>query len=117
LCNLLNTLLLLPDNPEQGVLALLTGVLNLINEHIEWENLEFKFSLLADFCVILSAMKQETFLYHVHNVESNDTLYGSDVKFLKEVNKLIASVMNDIFKLLVNFVSFYNFNNSNNQNR
>ena len=42
-------------------------------------------------------------------VESNDTLYGSDVKFLREVRKLIDSVTEDLLELLASFVSFILF--------
>lgn len=65
--NMLSTLLLIPDNPEQGVLYLLTGVLNLVNKHYQWENTEIKFNLLANFLVILGAMTQESYIYHINS--------------------------------------------------
>ena len=65
--NMLSTLLLIPDNPEQGVLYLLTGVLNLVNKHFQWENTEIKFNLLASFLVIFGAVTQENFIYHINN--------------------------------------------------
>jgi len=81
--NMMSTLIVIPDNPEQGVLYLLTGVLNLIEKHFAWENVDIKFSLLAKCLIALSALRQDEFLYHVNGVESNDTLYGSDGKYLK----------------------------------
>lgn len=83
--NMMSTLVVIPDNPEQGVLYLLTGVLNLIEKHFAWENVDIKFSLLVKSLVALSALRQEEFLYHVNGVESNDTLYGSDNKYLKVI--------------------------------
>lgn len=103
--NLMTTLLIIPDNPDQGVLYLLTGVINLVQKHFQWENLEIKFCLLANMLVIFNSLKQENYLYHVENVESNDTLYGSDPKFIKELNKLVDSVLDEILKLLESFVS------------
>jgi hypothetical protein len=71
LSNMMSTLLVIPDNPEQGVLYLLTGVLNLIQKHYTWENLEIKFNLLCNALVILSALKQDEYLYHVNEGENN----------------------------------------------
>jgi hypothetical protein len=65
LSNLMSTLLVIPDNPEQGVLYLLTGVLNLIQKHFQWENLDIKFNLLCNSLVILGALKQDEYLYHI----------------------------------------------------
>lgn len=65
LTNMMSTLLILPDNPEQGVLYLLTGVLNLIDKHLTWENADVKFNLLANAIIILTALKQENYLYHI----------------------------------------------------
>ena len=67
LCNLLSTLLLIPDNPEQGGLYLLNGVLNVIQMHFPWENLEVKFNLLVNFVCLLSALKQENYIHHIPN--------------------------------------------------
>ena len=105
LLDLMSTLLIIPDNPEQGVLYLLTGVINLIEKHFQWENVEIKYSLLAKALLILSALKQEDFLYHVNGVESNDTLYGSDAKYVRELNKLVENVIESLVKLLGNVSS------------
>ena len=66
LSNMMSTLLLIPDSPEQGVLYLLTGVLNMINQ-FNWDNLEIKFNLLANALVIFSALEQENYFYFVTN--------------------------------------------------
>jgi hypothetical protein len=65
LANMMSTLLILPDNPEQGVLYLLTGVLNLIEKHLNWENVDVRFNLLVNVIIILTALKQEDYLYHI----------------------------------------------------
>ena len=46
------------------------------------------------------------FLILTIKVESNDTLYGSDGKFLKELNRIISSLLEDVFEILQNSVSF-----------
>lgn len=67
LANILSTLILLPDNPDQGVLYLLNGLLNLIQTHFEWENKEIKLNLMITSLSLLSALKQENHIYHVPN--------------------------------------------------
>ncbi len=67
LTSMMSTLLLIPDNPEQGVLYLLTGVINLISKHVQWENEDIKFNLLANSMIALSAMSQTSFIYHLNN--------------------------------------------------
>lgn len=114
---LMATLLAVPDNPDQGVLYLLTGCLNLVQKHVAWQSQEIKFALLVNAMGVLSALKQESHLYGVNDVEANDTLYGYDVKYLREVNALIDSVVADlsamiqsqVYNLLANKKS-YEFN-------
>ncbi len=69
LSNMLSTLLLVPDSPEQGVLYLLTGVINMINQY-NWDNLEIKFNLLTNVLVIFSALEQENYMHSIHNGNS-----------------------------------------------
>lgn len=123
LSNMMSTLLVIPDNPEQGVLYLLTGVINLIQKHFVWESTEIKFNLLCNSLVILGALKQDNYLYHMTDgiissligeilfnlfkqikVESNDTLYGSDSKYFREINTLIDSVLQDLVQTLLTTV-------------
>ena len=66
LSNMMSTLLLVPDSPEQGVLYLLTGVINMINQ-FSWDNLETKFNLLTNVLVIFSALEQENYMHSIHN--------------------------------------------------
>ena len=82
LSSMLSTMLIIPDNPEQGVLYLFTGVFNLINKHFNWENLEYKIRLLAQCLILLSAIKQESYLHHINN-----GLKFNNLKF--DLNKII----------------------------
>ncbi len=110
LLNMMSTLLIIPDNPDQGVLYLSTGVLNIITKHFSWENLDIKLNLLLNLITLLSALKQENYLFNIENLELNDTLYGSDIKYIREVNKTIETVMEEIINLFEKLVSsFFKF--------
>ena len=106
LLNMMSTLLIIPDNPDQGVLYLLNGVLNIITKHFNWENLEIKFNLLLNLLILLGAYKQENYLFEIENVELNDTLYGSDIKYIREINNTIEIVMEEILILFEKIVSY-----------
>uniref|UniRef100_A0A8C3V0Q0 VPS35 endosomal protein-sorting factor-like n=1 Tax=Catharus ustulatus TaxID=91951 RepID=A0A8C3V0Q0_CATUS len=96
LCNFFSTLLVVPDHPEQGVLFLVRGLLNVIQDYTWEDNSDDKIRIYTNVLHLLSAMTQETFIYHVDKVDSNDTLYGGDSKFLAEINKLSETVVSQI---------------------
>ncbi|XP_062359251.1 VPS35 endosomal protein-sorting factor-like isoform X3 [Cinclus cinclus] len=96
LCNFFSTLLVVPDHPEQGVLFLVRGLLNVIQDYTWEDNSDDKVRIYTNVLHLLSAMTQETFIYHVDKVDSNDTLYGGDSKFLAEINKLSETVVSQI---------------------
>uniref|UniRef100_A0A7M4EK97 VPS35 endosomal protein-sorting factor-like n=1 Tax=Crocodylus porosus TaxID=8502 RepID=A0A7M4EK97_CROPO len=96
LCNFFSTLLIVPDHPEQGVLFLVRGLLNVIQDYTWEENCDDKIRIYTNVLHLLSAMTQETYIYHVDKVDSNDTLYGGDSKFLAEINKVCETVITQI---------------------
>ncbi|XP_066185721.1 VPS35 endosomal protein-sorting factor-like isoform X3 [Sylvia atricapilla] len=96
LCNFFSTLLVVPDHPEQGVLFLVRGLLNVIQDYTWEDNSDDKVRIYTNVLHLLSAMTQEAFIYHVDKVDSNDTLYGGDSKFLAEINKLSETVVSQI---------------------
>ncbi|XP_015271594.1 PREDICTED: UPF0505 protein C16orf62 homolog [Gekko japonicus] len=100
LCNFFSTLLVIPDHPEQGVLFLVRGLLNVIQDYTWEDNSDDKVRIYANVLHLLSAMNQETYIYHVDKVESNDTLYGGDTKFLAEISKLCETVIAQILEHL-----------------
>ncbi len=67
LLNMMSTLLIVPDNPDQGALYLLTGVLNIIIKHFNWENVELKLNLLLNLLTLLGSLKQENYLFRIEN--------------------------------------------------
>uniref|UniRef100_A0A663N5E8 VPS35 endosomal protein-sorting factor-like n=1 Tax=Athene cunicularia TaxID=194338 RepID=A0A663N5E8_ATHCN len=96
LCNFFSTLLVVPDHPEQGVLFLVRGLLNVIQDYTWEDNSDDKIRIYTNVLHLLSAMTQEAYIYHVDKVDSNDTLYGGDSKFLAEINKLCETVIAQI---------------------
>uniref|UniRef100_T1JKK3 VPS35 endosomal protein-sorting factor-like n=1 Tax=Strigamia maritima TaxID=126957 RepID=T1JKK3_STRMM len=95
-CNFLSTLLVVPDNPEHGVLYLLRGLLNVLHDYVWDTTNETKVHIYLNVLDFLSALSQESYYYHIDKVDSNDRLYGSDPKFLSEVNKMIKIVLDEI---------------------
>ncbi|XP_051172865.1 VPS35 endosomal protein-sorting factor-like [Leptopilina boulardi] len=95
LSNFLSTLLVVPDSPEHGVLYLMRGLLNAIQRCFE-EHSSTKYYLYLRVLDLLSTYTQENYPYHVDKVDSNDRLYGSDHKFIGEVNKISSKVLHEI---------------------
>ncbi|XP_074647304.1 VPS35 endosomal protein-sorting factor-like [Tubulanus polymorphus] len=98
--NFLSTLLVVQDSPDQVVLCLLRGLLNALDAY-SWEsNSDSKIILYMNVLNLLSSMSQETYLYHVNKVDSNDAMYGSDPKFLNEVSKICKTLIDAILNQL-----------------
>ncbi|KAK2491621.1 hypothetical protein MC885_001898, partial [Smutsia gigantea] len=100
LCNFFSTLLIVPDHPEHGVLFLVRELLNVIQDYTWEDSSDDKVRIYTCVLHLLSAMSQETYLYHIDKVDSNDSLYGGDSKFLAENNKLCETVMAQILEHL-----------------
>ncbi|XP_078273677.1 VPS35 endosomal protein-sorting factor-like isoform X3 [Rhinoraja longicauda] len=94
--NFFSTLLIVPDHPDQGVLYLVRGLLNVIQDYIWEDHADTKVRIYINVLHLLAAASQETYLYHVDKVDSNDNLYGSDPKFLSEINKLAETLIGQI---------------------
>ncbi|XP_001604914.2 VPS35 endosomal protein sorting factor-like [Nasonia vitripennis] len=101
LSNFLSTLLVVPDSPEHGVLYLMRGLLNVVQRYFV-EDTATKSHLYLRVLDLLSTVTQETYPYHVDKVDSNDKLYGSDQKFIIEVNKICSKVMEELLNHLKN---------------
>ncbi|XP_044771574.1 VPS35 endosomal protein-sorting factor-like isoform X5 [Neomonachus schauinslandi] len=100
LCNFFSTLLIVPDHPEHGVLFLVRELLNVIQDYTWEDSSDDKIRIYTCVLHLLSAMSQENYLYHIDKVDSNDSLYGGDSKFLAENNKLCETVMAQILEHL-----------------
>lgn len=94
--NLLSTLLVVPDNPEKGVLYLTRGLLNILQQY-KWEpNSVSRTILHLHVLDMLTASAQDCYPYHVNKVDSNDSMYGGDPKFVAEINKMCGVVTDEI---------------------
>ncbi|KAG8558157.1 hypothetical protein GDO81_016885 [Engystomops pustulosus] len=100
LSNLFSTLLVVPDHPEQGVLFLVRGLLNVIENYTWEDNSDDKVRIYTSVLHLLAALSQESYLYHIDKVDSNDNLYGGDTKFLAEINKLCDTLIGQILEHL-----------------
>ncbi|XP_061611932.1 VPS35 endosomal protein-sorting factor-like isoform X2 [Phyllopteryx taeniolatus] len=94
--NFLSTLLVVPDHPEHGVLYLVRGVLNMVQDYTWEDSSDAKVRVYICALPLLAAMSQETYLYTIPKMDSNETLYGGDPKFLSEINKLCETLIGQI---------------------
>ncbi|XP_028263709.1 VPS35 endosomal protein-sorting factor-like isoform X2 [Parambassis ranga] len=94
--NFLATLLVVPDHPEHGVLYLVRGLLNMVQDYTWEDNSDAKVRVYVSALPLLAAMSQEAYLYSIPKVDSNETLYGGDPKFLSEINKLCETLIGQI---------------------
>ncbi|XP_012275161.1 UPF0505 protein C16orf62 homolog isoform X2 [Orussus abietinus] len=99
LSNFLSTLLVVPDSPEHGVLYLMRGLLNAVQRCFD-ENSSTKAHLYLRVLDLLSTVTQENYPYHIDKVDSNDKLYGSDKKFVSEVNKICTTILEELLNHL-----------------
>ncbi|OCT64113.1 hypothetical protein XELAEV_180452141mg, partial [Xenopus laevis] len=100
LANFFSTLLVVPDHPEQGVLFLVRGLLNVIEDYTWEDNSDDKVQIYTSVLHLLAALSQGSYLYHVDKVDSNDNLYGGDKKFLAEINRLCDTLIGQILEHL-----------------
>ncbi|XP_075221178.1 VPS35 endosomal protein-sorting factor-like isoform X2 [Lycorma delicatula] len=100
LCQFLSLLLIVPDNPQQGVLYLTRGLLNVL-QHYTWEpNSSARAKVYLYVLDMLTSAAQETYPYHIKKVDSNDVFYGSDPKFIAEINKMCSTLVEEILNHL-----------------
>lgn len=98
--NFLSTLLIVPDHPEHGTMYLVRGLLNALQEYTWDENNDSKTKVYMNAVCLLSAACQETYLYTIQKVDSNDKLYGSGQKFHNEVLMIIDTLVKQILDQL-----------------
>ncbi|KAJ8945235.1 hypothetical protein NQ318_011216 [Aromia moschata] len=96
----LSTLLVVPDNPERGVLSVLRMLLNVLRD-FDWNKQNCMLaSIYVNVVDVLSVMAQESYPYNVDRVESNDSLYGSDPKFISEIDNMCSIIIGEVLTLL-----------------
>lgn len=96
----LSTLVVVPDNPEKGVLNLTRILLNVLRG-FEWNKQNGSLtSIYISVIDMLSTVSQEVYPYQIDKIESNDGLYGSDPKFIMEINNLCSILIGEILNQL-----------------
>ncbi|XP_026472409.1 UPF0505 protein C16orf62 homolog [Ctenocephalides felis] len=96
-----STLLVVPDSPDQGVLHLTRNLLSVLEKYEFNEDSSAFVNIQFRILDMLSAAAQPQYVYHVAKVDSNDVLYGSDPKFIAEINKLCSQIVTKILEHLV----------------
>ncbi|BES95118.1 Esophageal cancer associated protein [Nesidiocoris tenuis] len=91
--NVLSTLLVLPDCPEQGILYVTRILINVIQKYSDDSNLSFITGLYLHAIDLLAFAAQPDYIYRIKGVDSNDVLYGSDPKFIAEINKMCTVLL------------------------
>lgn len=91
--NLLSTLIVTPDSPEQGVLFLVRTLLDNVTQIPFEPESSCPTRLLLLILEMLLTTAHDTYPYHIPNVISNDELYGSDPKFIDEVHSMCSDVV------------------------
>ncbi|XP_076844123.1 VPS35 endosomal protein-sorting factor-like isoform X2 [Brachyhypopomus gauderio] len=92
----LSTLLAVPDHPEQGVLYLVRGLLNMVQDYTWEDSSDAKVRVYISALPLLAAMSQENYLYTIPKVDSNETLYGGDPKFVAEISRLCETLIGQV---------------------
>ena len=96
----LSTLLLAPDNPEQGSpLYLIGGLLNAVKA-CEGLSPESKCRFSIDAIALLATSAQETYPYRCRGIDSNDVMYGSAPKFLAHLDQMASGLIEEILEHL-----------------
>merc|ERR1719505_326367 len=96
--SLLSVLLIVPDHPDHGVLYLMRGLLNVLQDYKWDENSDSKIRVYLNAICLLSAASQEIYIYQLSKIDSNDKLYGSSKKFLAEIISIIDTLAKEIME-------------------
>lgn len=96
----MNVYLIFQDSPDHGVLYLMRGLLNALQRCFEENNASTKAYFYLRVLDLLSTVAQESYPYHVDKVDSNDKLYGSDQKFIVEINKICSKLVEEVLNHL-----------------
>ena len=91
--SLFSTLLVVPDNPEHGVIYLIRGTMNAINKYPWDKNQPYKALALVDAVKMFSSACQDVYPYGYEHLESNDVLYGSDQTFIAEICNMTGTMI------------------------
>jgi hypothetical protein len=91
----LSALIVVPGHPERGPFYLIKGLKNAVTKY-EWsQGGGAKVEVYIQILKVLVAWSQRKLPYRIENVDSNDTLFGSNSVFLEECNSLVDEFVSD----------------------
>uniref|UniRef100_A0A1B0D7S3 Uncharacterized protein n=1 Tax=Phlebotomus papatasi TaxID=29031 RepID=A0A1B0D7S3_PHLPP len=98
--SLLSTLIIVPDSPDRGVLFLLRLLLDKLKLYqFDEAHSQCEATLTNIYLSVLdmlSTAAQDSYPYHIPGIVSNDELYGSDPKFINEIDGLSSKIADQI---------------------
>jgi len=99
--NFASFILLFPGHPSHGPFYLVKGLLNAVSAYEPWKKAcvaksQVFLGMLQLFCTYY----QRNFPYHIQRVESNDSLYGGDAKYMKALHSFIDILITGILQQL-----------------
>jgi len=94
-------LLLFPGHPSNGPFYLVKGLLNAISAYEPWKKpCVLKCRVYLGILQLFCTYYQRTFPYHIERVDSNDTLYGGDPKYVKALYSFIDILITGVLQQL-----------------
>ncbi|TRY63417.1 hypothetical protein TCAL_02649 [Tigriopus californicus] len=106
LCSqLFSLLLVVPDNVEHGILYMIRGALNAINRFPWSLHSAHRAELNIRALQLLSVVTWDDYPYHIEGLDSNDVLYGSNPKFVDEVNQISGTVLGQVLDQIQDLTS------------
>lgn len=95
---LINTLVTVPDNPEQGPMYLVKSVVQALAERTYPDDSDVKSVALVKCISVLSATTQRVYLHRIPNVTLNDELYGHANKFIEAVADVVEVIKGQLLE-------------------
>lgn len=94
--NMLGTLLIVPDNPEQGVLTMFRGLLNAAMEYKWASDSDALATIYTRALHLLGAYAQSKYIHKIEQVDTNDLLYGASPAFQQELARIADSIIEQV---------------------
>jgi len=96
----LSSMVVVPGHPEHGPFYLVQGLLKACDKY-PWKELKRnKIELYLTLLPTLNAYTQRSLPYHIHNLQSNDILFGGNARYIKEVNEMMTTIIQSIMEQL-----------------
>ncbi|KAI5736076.1 hypothetical protein M8J77_026343 [Diaphorina citri] len=90
---MLSSLIIVPDNPEQSILYLTKALIKVIAMYPWSQDTTCKSDALISVLDMLSVARQDVYPYSIKSVDNNSILYGNDPEFLSEIDSMCTEVL------------------------